>query len=142
MGAIVYIVCSGEHGEAHSPIAVYDAYIRAVAHVFRAVPQPDVFVEKDNGRWLMTVDGVDEWWIYRMPVDSMMIVPFSTGKPRRHWIKPRGICCRCGKEKALCADGTLVNHEGAKGPRSDRWPRGAPGLDCAGSHLPPKRVVS
>lgn len=124
---VIYLVCKGERGEGHDPVAAHTAWSNALydAQKTRGANTAP-FVEEEPGRWKSSTNGVDEVWIVRLPVDGKADIP------RRDFVKPRGLCSVCELERALTTSGTIQSHELKRG-KDGRY-RGL----CPGSRRPPK----
>lgn len=64
----VYIVAAGERGEGHSPVAVHDNLHRAKADVVERGGIPPLMKVAEGRWWTVLPNGVDELWVYSMPV--------------------------------------------------------------------------
>lgn len=69
--------------------------------------------------------------LMKRPVGPWRLVP----DPAPAYVKPRGVCSVCGKERALRADGNVSSHYGVIEP-GHRWTR-----QCPGSRKPPSETV-
>ena len=71
----VYVLCAGERGEGHSPVAVFSNREAALAEARVRWPSADDFVATDRPRTLMAYvrpGSVDQIWIYRFEVDLLL----------------------------------------------------------------------
>jgi hypothetical protein len=64
----VYVVAAGERDEGHSPVAVFATLAAAKANVVEAGGIPPLMKRGPGQWWTPKPNGVDEFWIYSMPV--------------------------------------------------------------------------
>lgn len=62
----VYVIAAGERGEGQTPTTAHTTLAEAKAEVFLAYDL--VPYQLQQGRWRASLNGVDEIWIYRMPL--------------------------------------------------------------------------
>lgn len=64
----VYVVAAGERDEGHSPDAVFATLAEAKAFIAKAGGIPPVMKRGAGKWWTVKPNGVDEFWIYSLPV--------------------------------------------------------------------------
>jgi hypothetical protein len=123
----VYVVCTGERAEGHDPISAYSNFKAAEADARTRRGLTDAaWLERGDGYWMASPNGVDEVWIVRLPIDGKPDLPV------REYRLARGVCPECGVTHPLRSDGMLRRHRKEMADRPRRWwPK------CAGSHQVP-----
>lgn len=122
---LVYLVCRGEYGEGHDPVAAFSSWQGANADARNRHGVTAPFTESGEGKWVSRINDTDEVWIVRLPIDGAPDVPYT---PQA---RPRGICPApgCGRDVALLSDGLTMRH---------RKPDSL--LRCVGGKSTPKAV--
>lgn len=121
---LVYLVCLGEYGEGHKPVAAFSSWQGANADARNRCGVTAPFTESGEGKWVSRIGGANEVWIVRLPIDGAPDVPHKVQ------IRPRGDCpiSTCRKDVALLRDNTTRVHTMPDGQR------------CRGGYGTPKAV--